>query len=529
MAPPSGGFAMNEPVGTRTDVALGVLVEVAGFLSQGIGYDDSLGRVADLLCQRGVVSELRIWVRSRPGDELLPALGEGPAVPATEVPAWMAGGVPPGSDRAVIRLPIATDDRPLGLLEAEVAEARADEARQILTVVAGAMALWLASSELSQDLASEVAYRTREIDAHRRFTAQIIDSLPVGLYVVDRDYLIQAWNLKRETGTQGISREQALGRPVFDILSRQPRELLKLEFDRVFDTGRIEQIDVESTASGETRQFRISKIPMRLNAEEVTHVITIGEDVTEWKTIQEQISQTDKLAAVGQLAAGVMHELNNPLATIGACVEALTVRMPDLPPADQQVLDEYLRIIDSELERCKAIVDGLLDFSHPRAHAKQAENINQVLEDALFLVKHHDSFRNIELVRRLNRGLPDIWGNAKQLIQVFLAMMLNAFDAMEGRGTLTVETKLNPERGDEVMVLFSDTGLGISRENLSKIFEPFFTTKVTGRGTGLGLSICYAVVQEHRGRIVVDSQLGSGTTFRVFLPVAGPDGAPART
>ena len=137
---------------------------------------------------------------------------------------------------------------------------------------------------------------------------------------------------------------------------------------------------------------------------------------------------------------------------------------------------------------------------------------------SLFLIKHHEKFRKIKLERRLGDGLPDIPANAKQLIQVFLAIMLNAIDAMDGEGTLGVKTGPNPERDDEVLVEFTDTGLGIPREDLSKIFEPFFTTKVTGRGTGLGLSICYAVVQEHRGRIVVDSQLGTGATFKVFLP-----------
>ena len=121
-------------------------------------------------------------------------------------------------------------------------------------------------------------------------------------------------------------------------------------------------------------------------------------------------------------------------------------------------------------------------------------------------------------MRDLAVGLPQIHGNAKQLIQVFLALMLNAIDAMEGIGKLTVTTGLNVERSDELLVEFSDTGFGIPREDLNKIFDPFFTTKVTGRGTGLGLSICYSIVQEHRGRILVHSQLGRGSTFQVYLP-----------
>jgi two-component system NtrC family sensor kinase len=499
-----------------------VLADVTGCLAVGISSDDGMVRAADALVRRGVAVDVGLWVRSRGGEVYQSADSGRDPIPVESMRGWLQDTPETRGGAVSLRAVLETESGPLGLIEVQSTQSGAETARAVLPAVANSMSVWLASAELSQDLASEVAYRTREIDEHRRFTAQIIDSLPVGLYVVDRNYRIQAWNRKRETGTQGISRGAALGKEVFEVLTRQPSDMLRAEFDAVFKSGSIERMDVESLASGEPRHFRISKIPMRLNEDEVTHVITIGEDVTEWKTVHEQISQTDKLAAVGQMAAGVMHELNNPLATIGACIEALTVRMPDLAPDDQRVLDEYLQIIESELERCNAIINGLLDFSHPKSHVKQPGQINSVVEDSLFLIKHHDKFRRIKLVRRLAENLPDIHANAKQLIQVFLAIMLNAIDAMDGEGTLTVTTGPNPERDDEVLLEFSDTGLGIPREDLSKIFEPFFTTKVTGRGTGLGLSICYAVVQEHRGRIVVDSQLGTGATFRVFLPRLAP-------
>ena len=160
-----------------------------------------------------------------------------------------------------------------------------------------------------------------------------------------------------------------------------------------------------------------------------------------------------------------------------------------------------------------------MDFSNPKAQAKTSASINPIVDDALFLIKHHDRFRRIHLVKRLAESLPEISVNSKQLIQVFLALMINAIDAMEEQGTLTVSTAMNPERTDEVMVEFADTGEGIEREDLQKIFEPFYTTKEPGRGSGLGLSICYGIVQQHRGRMVVDSQRGRGSTFRVFFPV----------
>jgi two-component system NtrC family sensor kinase len=505
------------------------LADVATFLQAGIGSEEVLSGVVGALRRDLDLEDCCIWLKDQTGTGFRPIVAAGAKVPgdarSEAVSAWMEDQSL--RDRAGdlhVRLPLFSESEPIGLLEATIRdEALIDVERRILTIVANILAPWLASIELSEDLAAEVAYRTRETESQRRFTAKIIDSLPVGLYVIDRDYRIQAWNRKREVGVWGVSRDDVLGREVFEVMSRQPRDLLKKEFDSVFATGEMEQMEIESTALGELRHYRISKIPMRLFEDEITHVITIGEDITEWRSIQQQISQTEKLAAIGQLAAGVMHEINNPLATIGACSEALTLRLEELPPSAGGGFEEYLRIITSELDRCQDIVDGLLDFSNPKAQAKRSASINSIVEDALFLVKHHDRFRRIRLVRRLEGSLPEIAANPKQLIQVFLALMINAIDSMEQEDTLTVTTGPNPDRSDEVMVEFADTGEGIKREDLSKIFEPFFTTKGPGRGSGLGLSICYGIVQQHRGRIVVDSQPGRGSTFRVFFPLTdGP-------
>lgn len=521
--PPSSAGARAAPS------ALTTLADVATFLQAGIGSEEVLSGVVGALRRDLDLEDCCIWLKDQTGTGYRPIVAAGTEVPGDArleaVSAWMEDQSL--WDRAGdlhVRLPLFSGSEPIGLLEATIRdEALIEVESRILSIVANILAPWLASVELSEDLAAEVAYRTRETEFQRLFTSKIIDSLPVGLYVIDRDYRIQAWNRKREVGVRGVSRDDVLGREVFEVMSRQPRDLLKKEFDSVFATGEMEQMEIESTAFGELRHYRISKIPMRLYEDEITHVITIGEDITEWRSIQQQISQTEKLAAIGQLAAGVMHEINNPLATIGACSEALTLRLEDLPPSAGSGFEEYLRIITSELDRCQDIVDGLLDFSNPKAQAKRSASINGIVEDALFLVKHHDRFRRIHLVRRLGESLPEIAANPKQLIQVFLALMINAIDSLEQEGTLTVTTGPNPDRSDEVVVEFADTGEGIKREDLSKIFEPFFTTKGPGRGSGLGLSICYGIVQQHRGRIVVDSQPGRGSTFRVFFPVAdGP-------
>lgn len=525
----AGGAAPDAAVPTHPGIRL--LAELTGVLSGGVFSEETLVSAVETLRRGFQAQRCRLWVRepdgvafraiATAGDE--PAPGE-----AAGIAAAFDGAPAPRSDSwdvLVLRVPVLHEGERLGLLEVHlVRDGRERMVRDVLAVAANILSPLLASQELSQDLAVEVARRAREVDAQRRFTAKVIDSLPVGLYVIDRDYRIQAWNRKRETGTQGVPREEAIGRAIFEVLSRQPRDLLRREFDEVLQSGRMQVIEQESLLSGEARHYRITKIPMRLNDDAVTHIITIGEDITEWRDALRRIAQSEKMAAIGQLAAGVMHEINNPLATIGACADAVRGRAEDAGPQVAQGIEEYLQIVDTEVQRCKRIVEGLLDYSRPKKAAMAAVAVNTVVEETLFLLKHHDRFKHLELKRELAEGLPAVAANAEQLIQVFMALMLNALDAMETRGTLTVRTARNPARADEVLVAFSDTGAGIPGGDIQKIFEPFYTTKPQGRGTGLGLSIGYAIVAEHGGRITADSQLGHGSTFTVFLPVRAHPG-----
>ena len=518
---------MVAPTLTSDHPGLEILAEVAKVLAAGPPADEGLAGVVGVLRRGLALRRCRLWLRSADGSKFVPITSpeDEALLPGftAGVAGWVAEGahgesVPGGT---LLRLPLIHEDEPLGCFEVIIPQGRHERmAHDVLVVVAQMLAPVLAATALSQDLASEVALRTRELEAQRNFAARIIDSLPVGLYVIDRGYRIRAWNRKREAGTQGVSREDALGREVFEVLDRQPRELLKLEFDRVFETGEIQTVEMDSQTTGEARHYRITKIPMRMDDEDISHVITIGEDVTAWRQAQQRLAQSEKLAAIGQLAAGVMHEINNPLATILACSEALSLRLADLPEQERQPQEEYLRIVDTEVQRCRRIVDGLLDFSRPKKSAhKAAADINAIIEQTLFLLKHHERFKWLTIERQLEKGLPEFQADAERVVQCFMALMLNAMDAMNSRGVLTVRTHRNPQRTDEIMAEFIDTGTGIRQEDLPKIFEPFFTTKPQGRGTGLGLSVAYGIVEEHRGRIEVESQMGVGTNFKVFLPV----------
>jgi two-component system, NtrC family, sensor kinase len=358
-----------------------------------------------------------------------------------------------------------------------------------------------------------------------RFTAKILDALPLGLYVIDRDFRVQAWNRKRETGTLAVPREDAVGRGLFEVLPGPSSERLRRELEEVFRTGRMQVLERPSAPQGPARTVRITAIPMRLDDDEVTHVITIGEDVTEWREAERRTAQSEKLAAVGQLAAGVVHEIANPLATVAACAEAVRGRAGDAGRDVAAGVEPYLATIEAEVQRCQRIVAGLLEFSRPRPAAKAPVAVQAVVERALGLLGHHDRFRRVTVRRAFADGLPDVCADAEQLVQVLLALLLNAVDAMDGGGTLTVSTAGAPGPGDEVAVAVADTGCGIAPAALERIFEPFFTTKPRGRGTGLGLSICHAIVAEHGGRIAVASRVGRGSTFTVFLPA---DARPGR-
>jgi two-component system NtrC family sensor kinase len=461
-----------------------------------------------------------LWLRDADGLRRAWATGADATSPVAVERALRTQPPAPADGCVAARLQAGRQD--LGALSARPGRTLLAEDQLFLSAVADLLAPALRDAENALRLESEVAARTREIDAQRRFTEKIIDSLPVGLYVIDRSYRIQAWNRKREIGLQGVSREEAIGQTIFEILHRQPAEVLRTEFESVFETGQMQQFPIESSAFGEARTYRISKIPMHLEGNEVSHIITIGEDITEWRQAEDRFAQTEKLAAIGTLAAGVMHEINNPLATIGACAESLTIGLDEGTldiATDHAEVHDALAMIQQEVMRCKGIIDGLLDFSRPKSTAKAQVDLNSVIQKTLRLVKHHPRFRRVIVTVEPSKTLRAVLANEEQMVQVFMALLLNALDAMEDRGVITLRTR-SDDKENLTIAEVVDRGHGIRSSDRTKIFEPFYTTKPPSRGTGLGLSICYAIVTEHGGRIEVDSTIGEGSVFRILLPAS---------
>ncbi len=230
-----------------------------------------------------------------------------------------------------------------------------------------------------------------------------------------------------------------------------------------------------------------------------------------------KMSESKKLATLGQLAAGIAHEINNPLGGIVMYSHMLKEEL------QKQENRENVEKIAREADRCKKIVKGLLDFARQTKPERSEADINHVLDEVIGLLEHQTLFHGITVVRDHSRTIPLVNVDGAQMQEVFMNIILNAAQAMDGRGTLTTTTRL-AQNNRAIEIVIRDTGPGIAQEDLDKIFEPFFTTKEVGRGTGLGLSIAYGIVERHHGSIRVESEVGKGTAFFVQIPTQ--EGAP---
>jgi two-component system, NtrC family, sensor kinase len=237
----------------------------------------------------------------------------------------------------------------------------------------------------------------------------------------------------------------------------------------------------------------------------------VEERTRDLREAQDRLVRSEKLASVGKLAAGVAHEINNPLTGVLTFSQLL---MEEFPPETSQYQD--LKVIHQETLRCRKIVRGLLEFSRQTAPEKRSVDIHVLLDEVLNIVANQESFQNIQLMRAMEGEVPPLMADRDQLKQVFFNIVVNASEAMVDGGTITIRTKYLPERS-QVAIYFEDDGPGISPENLDKLFDPFFTTKEMG--TGLGLAVSYGIIKVHRGNIEIKSKPGEGCQVVVTLPV----------
>ena len=381
---------------------------------------------------------------------------------------------------------------------------------QLLETLAGYIGIAVQNARLYKSLEQKAV----QYERLKEFNENIVESISVGVLAVDLEDRIESWNSQMEV-MFALPRNEALGRSLADMM---PPAFLE-EYYRVRQVPGIHNLYKFrlSTTGSETRSTNIAIAPLVSKDYSVIGRLIIVDDITERIELESQLSQAEKLSSVGLLAAGVAHEVNTPLAVISSYAQMLAKQVHG-----DEKQSALLEKITRQTFRASEIVNSLLNFSRTSSTEFTNVDLNRVIQDTLTLLDHQFKTARIAVQQRLQPELPPIYGNTGKLQQVFLNLFLNAKDAMPSGGTLSIATN----NGHKVQVIVSDTGTGIAQEHIHRIYDPFFTTKnkpqtKTGHssGTGLGLSVTYGIIQEHAGKIRVDSKPGTGTTFVMEFPL----------
>jgi PAS domain S-box-containing protein len=359
-----------------------------------------------------------------------------------------------------------------------------------------------------EELEDKVRERTREIEETKQYLENLLENANDVIYTLDTEQRFTYVNSKIESW--GYRKDDLLGRPYLALLSKRHRgKRLK----STLDIGAKQVYEVEVvTRTGEPRAVMVSVSPLHAVDGAILGVLGIARDMTETKKLEQQIRNSEKLASVGRLAAGVAHEINNPLGGILNCLYNL--RKGALSPSRQE---EYRVSMEDGVRRVQTIVRQLLDFSQQHEPAFALTDIHHVVDRVLVLTTHLFAPNRIVLETRFGQGLPNVMVDRHMIEQVLMNLVLNAVQAMKDGGMLTIRTSVAE---GVCLIEVCDTGSGIPPAVLPRIFDPFFTTKSEGEGTGLGLSVSLGIVERHGGKILVDSEVGKGTIFTLCLPVS---------
>ena len=384
---------------------------------------------------------------------------------------------------------------------------------ELLESLAGYIGIAIQNATLYASLQSKI----EQFERLKEFNENIVESTNVGILAVDLEECIESWNAQMEV-LFAMPRALVLGQRLADVFD----EAFVREFDRVKgDPGvhHLYKFPLGSRGDGlsaeEGRVANISIAPLVSREFKTLGRIVLVDDITARIGLESQLAQAEKLSSIGLLAAGVAHEVNTPLAVISSYTQMLSKQL-----RGDERLAPLLDKITKQTFRASEIVNGLLNFSRTGGAEFRATDLNAVVRETLNLLEHQLKTARIELVTDLEAGLPLIQGNSGKLQQVFLNLFLNAKDAMREGGCLRVSTTCN----GSVTVSVTDSGSGIAPEHVQRIYDPFFTTKTAvkegeRKGTGLGLAVTYGIMQEHAGKIHVESQPGAGTTFALEFPL----------
>jgi PAS domain S-box-containing protein len=396
----------------------------------------------------------------------------------------------------------------LGLGKTMQGDFLSSEDVELLETLAGYIGIALQNARLYATLQAKVEQYERLKD----FNENIVESISVGVLAVDLQDRIESWNSQMEV-MYAKSRAEVLGQKLNDVL---PANFME-EFARIRQTSGIHNLYKfrVQTPAGEERIANIAIAPLVTRDFSTIGRIVIVDDITERIDLEGQLSQAEKMSSIGLLAAGVAHEVNTPLAVISSYAQMLAKQVQG-DDKKSALLDK----ITKQTFRASEIVNNLLNFSRTGSTEFREVDLNKIIHDTLALLEHQFKTAHIRVVGDLTPNLPTIHGSPGKLQQVFLNLFLNAKDAMSKGGELRVSTA----NGRSVNVRIADTGTGIAPEHIHRIYDPFFTTKngprnASSGGTGLGLSVTYGIIQEHAGKIRVESKPGEGTTFIMDFPM----------
>ncbi|HWZ50928.1 MAG TPA: ATP-binding protein [Granulicella sp.] len=411
----------------------------------------------------------------------------------------------------------------IGLGRTDHGDFLSSEDMEVLESLAGYIGIAIQNAQLYRRLEQKIS----EFERLKEFHENIVESINIGIFAVDLEDRIGSWNTQMEM-LYAKPRSEALHQPLSAVF---PAEFVS-RFDSVRSLNEADQGTHTlykfpiSLPSGDTRIANIAIAPLVTRNFETVGRIVLVDDITDRVQLETQLTQAEKLSSIGLLAAGVAHEVNTPLAVISSYTQMLSKHM-----RDDARLAPVLEKITQQTFRASEIVNGLLNFSRTSGAEFTSVDCNQLLHDTFVLLEHQFKTAQIRVETKLHAELPRISGNQGKLQQVILNLMLNAKDAMHGlpNSTLRVATEALDGR---VLVRIQDTGAGIDQEHLHRIYDPFFTTKTKPepgqhKGTGLGLAVSYGIMQEHGGKIQVESEVGVGTVFLLDFPVAATSLAPS--
>lgn len=383
----------------------------------------------------------------------------------------------------------------------------------LVTMLVGSLFVYMIESTLEKEkLRGQVMQLSREYFREAEKLQQMMDAAPLGIVLLDQQgYIIsinetflQLYRTYQKEPNES-RREDLLLRRLSDVLSGVPIESIASRVEQSLEG----QTKVTDLIKADNHIYFTSTSPIQKSkSNEVIGAVAIVQDITELETLRMELNHVERLSLVGQMAAGITHEIRNPMAVVRGFLQLMREKSPP-------TLDHYYRIVMEELDRANGIINDFLSLAQNRPVESEKCHLHDIIKELTPLLWADANLRGQTIEVKLDDSMPELLLNAKEIKQLILNLSRNAMEAMAEKGQLTLETRVTDQGG---LLVVSDTGPGIPSGQREKLFEPFFTTKA--KGTGLGLALCLSIVERHGGKITVDSTEGQGTTFTVLFPLS---------